>query len=474
MSDRWDPLAYQQPYDASRSFFEQFGELLRRVPRAALSNNNSENSPYCNFGDRNSNCYLATSCNDNQDCYYGFWMLNNSDCADIAYSLENRLCYELIDCVNCNQVRFSQDSRNCNESWFLYDCVNCSNCFGCTNLRMKEYHLFNKPYSPEEYQRRVQELTVNRSALIKAHEQFAELKKKAIQRYTKGFNNVDVTGGGIKNSQSAKYCFEVFEVVDSAYVFDGVRTKDSYDLSFFDECELLYECHSVMGYNMQFTNMCRTSPETQYSDSCHNGNNLFGCVGLRHKSFHILNTPYSEAEYKILRAQIIADMTRRGEYGEFFPVQLSPFAYNETLALDYFPLKQSEVEQRGWLWLPPVKASSQAKVAAVPDQLAGVADTDIHQAVFACEICDRRFKVISQEVSLYRSLGVQLPKRCFVCRQLDRERLRNPWKLFKRQCMCTQTDHEHHGRCAVEFETNYSPDNTAIIYCDNCYQKEVY
>ncbi|EKD79325.1 MAG: hypothetical protein ACD_41C00101G0002 [uncultured bacterium] len=262
-------------------------------------------------------------------------------------------------------------------------------------------------------------------------------------------------------------------MVDCAYSFDGLRSKDSYDVSFFDECELLYECHSVMGYNMQFVNMCRTSPDTQYSDTCHNSKNLFGCVGLRNKQRHIFNRPYSETDYHQLRQNIIQQMTQAGEYGEFFPAQYSLFGYNETLAHDFFPLTQPEVMARHWLWSTTPQKTYVDKVVSAPDDLARTY-SDVTKAVYACSQCQRHYKVIPQEVELYRTLHVQLPTLCSVCRQQARERLRNPWKLFKRQCMCTQTDHSHHGRCEVEFETNYSPDNPAIVYCEGCYQKEIY
>ncbi|EKD78561.1 MAG: hypothetical protein ACD_41C00322G0001, partial [uncultured bacterium] len=46
--------------------------------------------------------------------------------------------------------------------------------------------------------------------------------------------------------------------------------------------------------------------------------------------------------------------------------------------------------------------------------------------------------------------------------------------LWHRQCMCTQTDHGHNGLCPTEFDTTYAPERKEIIYCDECYKKEVY
>jgi len=40
--------------------------------------------------------------------------------------------------------------------------------------------------------------------------------------------------------------------------------------------------------------------------------------------------------------------------------------------------------------------------------------------------------------------------------------------------MCDKTNHNHKGRCSTEFETSYSPDRPEIIYCEECYKREVY
>jgi hypothetical protein len=39
-------------------------------------------------------------------------------------------------------------------------------------------------------------------------------------------------------------------------------------------------------------------------------------------------------------------MKSTGEWGEFFPLSLSLFGYNETVAQDYFPLAQEEAIQK--------------------------------------------------------------------------------------------------------------------------------
>jgi hypothetical protein len=41
-------------------------------------------------------------------------------------------------------------------------------------------------------------------------------------------------------------------------------------------------------------------------------------------------------------AKIIAHMQETGERGEFFHLSLSPFGYNETVAMEYFPTEMQD------------------------------------------------------------------------------------------------------------------------------------
>ena len=93
----------------------------------------------------------------------------------------------------------------------------------------------------------------------------------------------------------------------------------------------------------------------QYCINCHSSSNVFGCVGLRKKQYCILNKQYTKEEYEELVPRIIQHMDtmpyvdakgRKYTYGEFFPPELSPFAYNETIAQEYFPLTKEEAREK--------------------------------------------------------------------------------------------------------------------------------
>jgi len=116
----------------------------------------------------------------------------------------------------------------------------------------------------------------------------------------------------------------------------------------------------------------------------------------------------------------------------------------------------------------------------IPDNLDEVSD-NIFKEIIECvhkrqceDRCSGAFRITQEELNLYKRLGVPLPKLCFFCRHEERLRLRNPMKLWHRQCMCEKEDHGHSGKCEIKFETSYAPERPEIIYCERCYQQEVY
>lgn len=94
-------------------------------------------------------------------------------------------------------------------------------------------------------------------------------------------------------------------------------------------------------------------PKSSYLKYCilsRASNYCFGCVSLHKNQYCILNKQYTRGEYGEMVLKIIEHMKKTGEYGEFFPIKISPFNYNETLAQDYFPLDKEDVIKKGWRW----------------------------------------------------------------------------------------------------------------------------
>lgn len=225
---------------------------------------------------------------------------------------------------------------------------------------------------------------------------------------------------------------------------------------------------------------------------CFNSNkNCFGCIGMRNKSYCILNKQYMKEEYEALLPKIIEHMNampymdKKGKshfYGDFFPTEISQFMYNETSAQEFFPLTKEKAEAKGFPWKEQKEKnySITIQTADLPDHIEDVSD-DITSAIIGCEHagkcsdqCATAFRIIPDELQFYKAQGLPLPHLCPNCRHYERVVNRNPNKLWHRTCMCDKT-HAHHenGACSSEFETSYSPDRLEIVYCEKCYQQEV-
>jgi len=150
-SDVWDPIDYGHEFDFSRSFFEQFSELLKEVPRPSLNTMKNENCSFVNQCGYSKNCYLSYNTDFSEKCIYTNNAFKCNNCIDVlnAESCEN--CYESTEIKNCYHCFFSQRCKDSSHIFYCYNLNNCKNCFACVNLINKEYHILNKAYSREEY-----------------------------------------------------------------------------------------------------------------------------------------------------------------------------------------------------------------------------------------------------------------------------------------------------------------------------------
>jgi hypothetical protein len=63
---------------------------------------------------------------------------------------------------------------------------------------------------------------------------------------------------------------------------------------------------------------------------------------MKFARYCIFNMQYTKSEYEILAPQLISHMQDLGEWGEFFPMHISPFSYSESLAGEIYPHKNMQ------------------------------------------------------------------------------------------------------------------------------------
>ncbi|MFA4890960.1 MAG: hypothetical protein WC604_01215, partial [Candidatus Gracilibacteria bacterium] len=257
------------------------------------------------------------------------------DCCDNFMLAKCDLCYECLECENCYNLNFSKNCRSCSDSSFLYNCRNCQSCFGCVNLHNKKYCLFNKELGEEAYVREIVKYALD------SH--FMEHLVKFPQKYMIGEHNENVTGDGIYHSKNAFYCFDVSHLEDCSYCVWLHDARDCYDVYAWGfSSEMCYECLETGDntYGNIACISCYGTSDSAYSMYGMYSKDLFGCVSVKNGRHCIFNKQYGEAEYKALRERIIAHMRQAGEWGEFFPVEMSPYTFEESMAGDYFMVQE--------------------------------------------------------------------------------------------------------------------------------------
>ncbi|MCX6722514.1 MAG: hypothetical protein NT094_00400 [Candidatus Staskawiczbacteria bacterium] len=489
-SDNWDVTTYGKEYDFSKPFFKQLHELMIETPTLALFDEKSTNSNYCNLVVEQKNCYLVTAGWTSEDCMYINRGDHNKNSLDLYICGRNEFCYENVYCEDSYKLFYSHTCKECNDSYFLYDCRGCSNCFGCSGLRNKNYYIFNEPYSKEEYIEKIKEFDLGDWNIIRDIKKRVEGSRISIpHRYAQIFKDTNSVGDHIHNVRNAYYCFDFLSGAENVKYshWSSGDFNDCYDTGpgTGGGSELMYEVVStgVQNSRCMFGFVNWYSHDLQYCVNCHGSNNLFGCVSLCNKSYCIFNKQYSKEEYEKLVFKIISHMNempyidkkqRVYKYGEFFPIELSPFPYNDSIAQDYMPITKEEAEVKGYFW-GDVKLKNYnitKRAEDLPLKISDVSD-DITKETIGCmhegtcqDGCATAFRILPDELKFYKNLNIPLPRLCFYCRHRGRLRQRNPMKLWHRKCM--------NEGCQNEFETSYAPDRKEIVYCESCYQKEVY
>lgn len=502
-SDKWDPMQYGRDYDFSRPFFEQFFELTKIVPRYSRDVLNMVSSDYSANASNLKNCYLLFNSNFSEDSAYGNAVDKSHFCFDNSHISGCERCYNSFWLTNCYQTNFSSQCEDCQGVWFSKNLRGCSNCFGCVNLRNKSYCIFNEQYSEEDYFKKLESLKLHtfsgiEGLKIAVHDFWLKFPNK----YLVGVKNLNSSGEYITHSKNIHHGYLVREGEDLRYV-QYVQLHPSKDLMDItvggNGMELSYEdavCGWGKVYSIKFCSECWPDVrDMEYSMFCTSSANLFGCIGVRKKEYCILNKQYTKDEYNDLIARIKKHMKevpyidscgRIYKYGEFFPPEFSPFAYNQTIAIEHFSLDKDGAEKLGFRWQEPSSREYEITMTAdkIPDSIHDAGD-EILKEVIQCLKCKRVYRLIPSELEFLKKEGIPAPRMCIDCRHDIRISQRNKAIFYPRRCACGGQVSENgkyqntvshvHGEihCPNEFETSYASERQEIVYCEACYNSEV-
>ncbi|MEK7616237.1 MAG: hypothetical protein AAB420_03475 [Patescibacteria group bacterium] len=477
--DDWDQMATGRDYDFSRPFFNQLFDLFKVAPIFCRNVVQVINSDYCANASYLKNCYLMFQISSTEDSAYGNAVDNSKNCFDNSHLSKcerNHMCFMNLNCYQCF---YSSQNTDCHGMWFSKNCRNSSNCVGCVNLVGKSYCLFNEQYTKEEYAKKVAEMKLNTWSGLQ--EQLKKSRAFWLQfpnKFMQGMKNENVTGEYLFNCKNVHSSYLVRESRDMKYVqYQAIpKNEDCYDITMWGENNQL--CYEVIGSGManglKFSTECYENiRDVEYSMSCVSCQDCFGCVGLRKKQYCILNKQYSKEEYEALVPKIKKHMNdmpyidkdgRVYKYGEFFPIELSPYGANSDIMQDHFDLSKEEALKQGYTWTETDKKEYESTMDAsqLPDSIDDVQD-EITKELIACVECKKAYRIIEKELGFYQTEKLPLPRTCLNCRHKHRIAQRNRTMLYDRTC----------AKCGAAIVTAYSPERKEIIYCESCYQQEV-
>ena len=483
-SDKWDWREYAKDFDESKNFFEQYSELLHTTPLCGLSINSSTTvgSPYNNHAQDLKNCYLTFLSSYNENSAYCVLVIRNKDVFDCSSVMDCDSCYDCMNIFKSNGcVGTRGNARYCLDCYFNRDCDNCSDCIGCTNLKNKQNCIFNVQYSKDEYKK------IKESFNIDTWSGYKELEEKAhkfwktqIPKPTYDDHSVDYTGSYVFESKNCKECYDVTGTENGKYLFMLYNhpVKDVYDISSWGgNLSLSYEGNNI-GENSSELKFAQESGigslDIEYTKLVFGSSHVFGGVSVRNGKYVILNKEYSKEEYTALRQKIIDSMdtnpyiNKLGHaytYGEFFPMELSPFAYNKTLTQFFYPKSQTEVQKSNLVWEEDTVSEHQITMTSsqLSESSSEVSD-DIIKKVISCGECGKGYRIIKSELDFLKKMKLPIPRECPFCRMN---------KKFK---VWVENMHLHDrvcDNCNKDFRIHYSKDRAPKVYCKECYRNEV-
>ncbi len=497
-SDKWNPLSYGQDVDFSRPFFDQVKELWSKVPALSMQNDDgiaSTNSEYAYDWAFSKNTYMSVCGWFTENCLYSYYACYDKDIMDCYYVSNSELVYKVTSADKCYASKYCTQVYDSTDCTLSHDLRGCSHCTMCVGLRNKQCCILNQQYSKEKYAAKLKELNLGDRESLAAHtKEFQEFSLRTPRKFADMLKSVLCTGDNLLASKNSKNCFYAMKLENCRYIANVDEAKDSYDCNNTGRPELCYESVTPdMSKGNKFGVFCWKCTEAEYSNNCHSCVSVMGSSGLKHTSYAILNKQYDKESFGKLRTRIIEQMKRAGEWGEFFPHTLSPHAYNETAALEWFPLEKEAALKQGYRWKDEEKKEySPTKTAADLPKTIAETDDSILNDIIECahkgtcnHKCTTAFRVVAAELQLYRKLDIPIPMLCPNCRHYARLAIRNPAKLWKRACQCAgassengiyknTVNHSHgNGHCEVSFETSFAPERPEIVYCESCYNSEI-
>jgi hypothetical protein len=507
-SVEWDPKEYGIEYTHGK-FLEQLKQLKEVIPKVWLITVNCQNSEYTNHCMNNKNCYIVSLTAEAEHCYYGRYLVNafkTMDCFDVLDTSHLYDCTRIIKsqtCIHCDDVEnseniyFSHSVKNSQNIIFGFNVLNKKNMIGDDEVSEQAIAEFKEKLKSRDFYE-------------ECISKFNELRKQQlIQKSVDNALCTNVIGDSLRYGENLFLCFMMKDEngsKDCRYMFDSVNIMDSMDVysSGLSWCELLYNSQGSAHSNRSVAlAMSIQTAYGYYNEECFHSDHLLGCFGIKNSSYCILNKQYSQEEWERIAVNILHELQKQGTWWDFFDTDLSGFPYNDTMVYDFYPIQRIRILDKETIINPsghgtvtilePDKFISDAllalwgkeqikirwrtreneitvpdtmqriKAVTLPDNIDDVDDSILDKALI-CEVSGVPFRVIKQELALYRKMWLPLPRLHPEMRHQQRLRRIPPKTLYVRTC----------DACKKDMLSVHLQGAPYKVYCEACYDHEIY
>ncbi len=268
--------------------------------------------------------------------------------------------------------------------------------------------------------------------------------------------------------KNCNYCYNLYKSEDCKYAIDwDSDVVKCMDVSYIAEIEQCYETAMTAWFRNNFCYLTVRWSNNFYCNLVIETNNCFACVWIKHKQYCILNKQYTKSEYEELVPKIIERMKKDGEWWEYFKASMSPFAYNESLVNEHYPIEKEEALKKWFNWSdykkPNLKVEKIIPASKLPDNILDIPDDILNWAI-ECEVSKKPFKIIKKELEYLRKHKLPLPRKHPDIRYLDKFNLKNPRKMHHSNCR----------KCWKDITTTFEFGSRKKVYCEKCYESEIY
>ncbi len=407
---------------------EMAKEIFKNLPEKFMHEKNIENVSW-DYINNGKNIIESFNIMDGENIFYGTNLKGNvKNLLDV-----DLFWYNLSDCYNSaivwnnsSRIFFSADCfENVNDLFYCICCIEWTkNCFGCVGLKQKEYCIFNKQYTKAEYEKLVSKIIEN---------MMTPPQSPSIE-------------GEARNEQGEQEWWEFFPPVLSSFAYNDSEAQYIFPIT----PKILPDISLNKG----------GSQIVEEAGGFFSNKNVISSEVER--SFSEINNELSEnnitSKEKIPPLQ--SEWQTNTKTGLKWEINYIDREWNTYKSLK--EVWKKTVFKWSTAEAPFPKVEKIISADKLPKNIVEIPDDILNWAI-ECEITKKPFRIIKQELDFYRKNNLPIPKIHPDQRHIERLKLRNPRKLFARKC----------DKCGKDIQTTYAPERPEIIYCEECYSKEI-